>query len=235
MTSGRKLRITGERLRGDNKWSCFHKELPISSYYDANQISAKFEGGILYVKHPKKNISPANTVQEKNANSTAETAEPQKPTSEKSQDQKSWQDQVVGGVLSKAKLDERTSAGRKINETVNPTATETSIKVPQKSLEDEKSDHGLIKAEEVTKRREKHENDSHLVHNAKKVNEEANAFASGSGKTESLANHKQVLGVSVPEMDPRKSANFVLAAGVLALLLGLYVGSAMRSQQESKN
>ncbi|CAI0452392.1 unnamed protein product [Linum tenue] len=54
VTSARQLRIVGERpLGNNNKWSRFKKEIPIGSNYDTNEINARFDKGILYVKHPK--------------------------------------------------------------------------------------------------------------------------------------------------------------------------------------
>ncbi|CAI0397404.1 unnamed protein product [Linum tenue] len=56
VTSSRQLRIMGERPMGNNnnnKWSRFKKEIPIGSNYDTNEINARFDKGILYVKHPK--------------------------------------------------------------------------------------------------------------------------------------------------------------------------------------
>ncbi|CAN0923342.1 Inactive protein RESTRICTED TEV MOVEMENT 2 [Linum grandiflorum] len=54
VTSSRQLRITGERPSGNNnKWSRFKKEMPIGSNYEANEIGARFDKGVLYVKHPK--------------------------------------------------------------------------------------------------------------------------------------------------------------------------------------
>ncbi|KAJ7001697.1 hypothetical protein NC653_011951 [Populus alba x Populus x berolinensis] len=58
-TGDRKLKITGKSRQGDNILIRFNKELTVSSDYDLDQIRAKFEGGVLYIKHPKKNISPA--------------------------------------------------------------------------------------------------------------------------------------------------------------------------------
>ncbi|XP_062172383.1 inactive protein RESTRICTED TEV MOVEMENT 2-like [Alnus glutinosa] len=53
VTSNRSLKITGERSLGNNKWRRFQKEFPVPSNVDPNSITAKFEGGMLYVKHPK--------------------------------------------------------------------------------------------------------------------------------------------------------------------------------------
>ncbi|KAL5576038.1 hypothetical protein UlMin_017737 [Ulmus minor] len=59
ITSSRSLKINGERPIGGTKWRRFSKEFPITSDWDTSQISAKFEGGILYVKVPKKEAPPS--------------------------------------------------------------------------------------------------------------------------------------------------------------------------------
>ncbi|KAK3205517.1 hypothetical protein Dsin_019563 [Dipteronia sinensis] len=53
VTTLRNLRVSGERVLGNNKWSRFSLEFPIPANYDTNEITAKFEGGSLYIKHPK--------------------------------------------------------------------------------------------------------------------------------------------------------------------------------------
>ncbi|XP_074289748.1 uncharacterized protein LOC141615097 [Silene latifolia] len=58
LTISRMLKITGERPLGDNKYRRFHKEFRIPSNCDTKEISAKFEGGILYIRQPKI-ITPA--------------------------------------------------------------------------------------------------------------------------------------------------------------------------------
>jgi len=88
-TGDRKLKITGKSSQRNNKLIRFNKELTVPSDYNLDQIRAKFEGGVLYIKHPKKNISPAMPVHENNASSTAE---PQKPANEKPEDGTSGQD-----------------------------------------------------------------------------------------------------------------------------------------------
>jgi HSP20 family molecular chaperone IbpA len=88
-TGDRKLKITGKSSQRNNKLIRFNKELTVPSVYNLDQIRAKFEGGVLYIKHPKKNISPAMPVHENNASSTAE---PQKPANEKPEDGTSGQD-----------------------------------------------------------------------------------------------------------------------------------------------
>ncbi|KAK0605229.1 hypothetical protein LWI29_024368 [Acer saccharum] len=53
VTTLRNLRVSGERALGNNKWSRFSLEFPIPANYDTNEITAKFEGSSLYIKHPK--------------------------------------------------------------------------------------------------------------------------------------------------------------------------------------
>ncbi|KZV30573.1 hypothetical protein F511_05723 [Dorcoceras hygrometricum] len=47
------LRVSGTRPIGDNKSSSFVKDYPVSPNCDTNNITAKFEGGILYIRQPK--------------------------------------------------------------------------------------------------------------------------------------------------------------------------------------
>ncbi|TQD85524.1 hypothetical protein C1H46_028936 [Malus baccata] len=59
VTSSRNIRVFGERALGhDNKWQRFRREFPIPVNCDTNDITARFENGILYVKLPK-TIAPA--------------------------------------------------------------------------------------------------------------------------------------------------------------------------------
>ncbi|KAF2300015.1 hypothetical protein GH714_006739 [Hevea brasiliensis] len=96
VTSARNLRIFGERPLADNISNRFRKELSIASNYDSNQITAKFEGGILKIKHPK--INKQGTTPQENA-SAAGTPELQK----------SGRDQAAQQVPSKIKIDKETS------------------------------------------------------------------------------------------------------------------------------
>lgn len=58
MTSTPALRINGERQIFENKRRRFAREFSIPSYCDTNEVSAKFEGGVLTIKFPKL-ITPA--------------------------------------------------------------------------------------------------------------------------------------------------------------------------------
>ncbi|KAF9684617.1 hypothetical protein SADUNF_Sadunf04G0137100 [Salix dunnii] len=80
VTSMRVLKISGERQLSDNRWSTFRKEIPISSYYNTNEIGARFDDGILYVKHPKV-IVLETPVEEKLANDQKPAQEKAKPPS----------------------------------------------------------------------------------------------------------------------------------------------------------
>ncbi|XP_021720615.1 pollen-specific leucine-rich repeat extensin-like protein 1 [Chenopodium quinoa] len=58
LTTSRVLKISGERQIGDNRWRRFHKEFQVPTNCDTKEITAKFEGGILYIRQPKI-ITPA--------------------------------------------------------------------------------------------------------------------------------------------------------------------------------
>ncbi|KAI4382196.1 hypothetical protein MLD38_008191 [Melastoma candidum] len=79
ITSVGNLRVTGERQVRDNRWSRFRKEMPIKPNYDSNKITAKYENGILYVKHLKTN-APVPTEPRKDAKPAAEPSQPPKVT-----------------------------------------------------------------------------------------------------------------------------------------------------------
>lgn len=65
VTSTRVLRVSGERQMNEKKWRRFCKEFSIPPHFDTNNIGAKFEAGILYIKLPKlinqQNIVPTPT------------------------------------------------------------------------------------------------------------------------------------------------------------------------------
>ncbi|KAK7300351.1 hypothetical protein RJT34_11195 [Clitoria ternatea] len=58
VTSTPVLRINGQRQVAENTWRRFAKEFSIPPYCDTNEVSAKFERGILTIKFPKL-ITPA--------------------------------------------------------------------------------------------------------------------------------------------------------------------------------
>ncbi|KAJ6386246.1 hypothetical protein OIU77_029254 [Salix suchowensis] len=126
----------------------------------------------------------------------------------------------------------------KINGVENATVTEANnIHVPPKTSEDQKSGLGLAEPEKNTSTGgQKHENEDYSVQNATKMQqEEETAAVSGVSKVK-LAHHKQGFGGLVAEMkEPRKSTLFVVVAGLLVLLLAIYVQNAIRSNGEAEN
>ncbi|KAL9391117.1 hypothetical protein Peur_015037 [Populus x canadensis] len=85
VTSSRVLRISGERQLSGNRWSTFRKEIPISTNYDTNEIAARFEKGILYVKQPKIIVPDAPRPQEQARSPVEASTYDQKPAQEKAQ------------------------------------------------------------------------------------------------------------------------------------------------------
>ncbi|KAI4386164.1 hypothetical protein MLD38_004122 [Melastoma candidum] len=79
ITSAGNLMVTGERQVGDNRWSRFRKEMPIKPNYDSNKISAKYENGILFVKHMKKITTLAKEPRQ-DVKPAAESSRPPKVT-----------------------------------------------------------------------------------------------------------------------------------------------------------
>ncbi|ESQ42122.1 hypothetical protein EUTSA_v10014544mg [Eutrema salsugineum] len=53
VTATRKLRLTGERPTGGNKWIRFHQEIPVPLTADIDSVSAMFKDNKLYIRHPK--------------------------------------------------------------------------------------------------------------------------------------------------------------------------------------
>ncbi|KAF8087876.1 hypothetical protein N665_0564s0011 [Sinapis alba] len=53
VSSTRKLRLTGERPTGGNKWIRFHQEIPVPLTLDIDSVSATFKFNKLYIRHPK--------------------------------------------------------------------------------------------------------------------------------------------------------------------------------------
>ncbi|XP_011005907.1 PREDICTED: inactive protein RESTRICTED TEV MOVEMENT 2-like [Populus euphratica] len=85
VTSSRILRVSGERQLSGNRWSTFGKEIPISTNYDTNEIAARFEKGILHVKHPKIIVADAPKPREQARSPVEASTYDQKPAQEKTQ------------------------------------------------------------------------------------------------------------------------------------------------------
>ncbi|KAL3580962.1 hypothetical protein D5086_018797 [Populus alba] len=115
--------------------------------YDLNQVRARFEGGVLYIKHPKKITIPTKPVQENNADPSVE---PQKPANEKPEDQNSGQDPAAQEVPPKTEVEGQTRGD--IDGKTNATSTEANLK-------DQKSDYILPEEGKATGTSEKNETD----------------------------------------------------------------------------
>ncbi|XP_027368546.1 inactive protein RESTRICTED TEV MOVEMENT 2-like [Abrus precatorius] len=82
VTSTPVLRINGERRIIENTWRRFAKEFSIPSHCDNNEVSAKYERGILTIKFPKL-ISPVKPLPQEATNTPQkETPMPQRPNAE---------------------------------------------------------------------------------------------------------------------------------------------------------
>ncbi|XP_057535026.1 inactive protein RESTRICTED TEV MOVEMENT 2-like [Amaranthus tricolor] len=89
LTTSGILRVTGERPIGDNKRKRFRMEFPVSSNINTKEMTAKFEGGKLYIRQPKL-ITPAATEQQQEEKPAMEAPKPQQqelqPASQPQQD-----------------------------------------------------------------------------------------------------------------------------------------------------
>ncbi|XP_040990956.1 uncharacterized protein LOC121238181 [Juglans microcarpa x Juglans regia] len=79
LTSNRTLRISGERPLGDQKYRRFRKEISVPSNAETTEITAEFEKGILYVRHPKviSQHKPKSEPQDQKADAHEEQAAPE--------------------------------------------------------------------------------------------------------------------------------------------------------------
>lgn len=82
ITSSGNIRVMGKRHVGDNKWSRFHKEVPIPSNHDTNRVTAKFENGTLFVNLPKVIVPAQPPPLEEAEKPTPEIPKPSKPRTE---------------------------------------------------------------------------------------------------------------------------------------------------------
>lgn len=103
VSSSRVLRISGERQLSDNRWSCFLEEIPLSSNYNQKEISASYDKGILYVKHPKLIVQDDAELQENEQPPVESSTLDGKPPQEKAQQPtKMDKDKAAKGLVSGA-------------------------------------------------------------------------------------------------------------------------------------
>ncbi|GER40680.1 heat shock family protein [Striga asiatica] len=90
LTKSGLLKISGTRATGENKWSSFQKDFPVSANCDTTKITAKFEDGILYVRQPKLIVPDDNNKEEKKDSPSKSPHEPpeQKTTPNESTENK---------------------------------------------------------------------------------------------------------------------------------------------------
>ncbi|KAL9458493.1 hypothetical protein AB3S75_007370 [Citrus x aurantiifolia] len=260
VTTSKKMRISGERPLGNNKWSSFRTEFPISSNYDFNEISAKFEGGKLFIKHPKI-ITPADHQQEEKpqAQAVTEAPKPQKPESDYSEaHQKREQDQQAAtatqqvisppsaagtnGPEKSGKVDrprKSTIAEKQSSRKANNNEEAKAASVEAKPTATQKNKHLAEEVKSTSGAREAVEKDKKVVDYDAAASAEAGKEAAGSlneraskYRTEDL---KQALGGLVMELkQPRKIMNFTVAI-LLVLVVYIYAKNAIGYIGKSKN
>ncbi|KAL3580964.1 hypothetical protein D5086_018799 [Populus alba] len=103
VSSSRVLRISGERQLSDNRWSCFLEKIPLSSNHNQKEISASYDKGILYVKHPKLIVQDDAELQENEQPPVESSTLDGKPPQEKAlQPTKMDKDKAAKGLVSGA-------------------------------------------------------------------------------------------------------------------------------------
>ncbi|KAJ8439367.1 hypothetical protein Cgig2_022504 [Carnegiea gigantea] len=113
LTPSRILKITGERPIGENKWRRFQKQVPVPSNCDTREISAQFEGGILYIRQPKI-ITPAIPAQEQPEDKGKAAQEVPKPQPQPYQPER---DQVPPGSYEENKSEKKEDTMARNDET----------------------------------------------------------------------------------------------------------------------
>ncbi|KAL9228642.1 hypothetical protein vseg_004197 [Gypsophila vaccaria] len=79
LTISRVLKISGERPIGDNRYRRFQKEFRVPPNCDTKEITAKFEGGILYIRQPKLITPDAATPAQQPQKAPTQAPRPQQP------------------------------------------------------------------------------------------------------------------------------------------------------------
>lgn len=214
VTTNRKLRVSGERPLNNNKWSQFKVEVPIPSNSDVNEISAKFEGGSLYVKHPKIITAEDNKqqrIEQQKERATLQDALSKPQTPEEAKMQK---------VASKQKAaDERASAQQ----------------VPPKTGEEKQQSEKVNgDSEAKTKNSEKSEDDktSGLTTETDKSIGKASLMRDKPG----VGGFNQVVSRFLNDTtQPRKFLINLVVTSVLVLVVAMYIRNAIRSTGKSDN
>lgn len=142
LTTSKILRISGSRLAEGNKWRRFQKEFPVTPGRDPSRISAKFEGGFLYVKVPMLIPTPGKKEENKQDNKRSQvTTSPEKvPADQQPADRKDSDKEQPTDDKSARKNDPSAIAKEEPEEKkVEPADSE---KKDKKSPEDKRSNAG---------------------------------------------------------------------------------------------
>lgn len=223
VTSKGVLRINCERQGIENIWHRFGKEFPIPPYCETNDVSAKFERGVLSIMFPKL-ITPANKPQEQEpiTNPPQESSMPQQPSDEP---KAPTQAQVVD--------DQQESSPKKeepINDEKENNKIEEKVENDQKKV---RTNDELLETKEVIKTAEgKGKRQGKMTQRLKTRILDFNI--SLRSKDDKDVNQ---LGFGFGDTRPKKGKLLVnmIVASLLVLVLGVYVKNALWSSQgESK-
>jgi len=130
------LRINGERQILENKRRRFSREFSIPPYCDTNDVSAKFEGGVLTIKFPKlitlaraqPQIAPISQkekeqAQEDHAEKQESVQKEKEPTSDEKEEKK-----TEGAEENEEKSDEKEKGEKKEEEEVSKEIAEKKVR-----------------------------------------------------------------------------------------------------------
>ncbi|OMO71129.1 hypothetical protein CCACVL1_18433 [Corchorus capsularis] len=214
VTTAGKLRISGQRPIGDNKFARFWKEIPIPSNRDQNKIRANFKGGMLHIKHPKLIVPAENQDEEEEAKQSAQVY--QKPADASLPQKQSEQ------APPKAAMEKETGHEKKADEDVS-----TNNKASATNESDEK---GMEKEEKGSSDQQGKATSQKMDDSAENENIESKKVDYGVNKYYQLGmNYKQIVEGLVKELkNPRKLVNSVLAV-LLVVVLAVYLRNAIRS------
>ncbi|KAL5830697.1 hypothetical protein ACOSQ3_016115 [Xanthoceras sorbifolium] len=224
VTTLRNLRISGERPLGNNKWSHFRMEFPIPANNDINEISAKFEGGSLYIKHPKvittEDIPKPQREREESKTGEGEEKKatlekvPSKPKTEGEEEAKMQE------VASRASMEKQKSGEEKENAQQVPPKTSSEEKQPT-----EKEANGDAKSTLEKKSEDLAGQDEKISAETTEMDKTLGQAGIVSGKDKSEVEG----GGSAMEMkQPSKLLNLIVAI-LLILVIGIYARNAIRS------
>lgn len=224
VTSAKKLRISGEQPRTAGAGGSrrrFEMEFPIPPNCDVNAISANFVQGILYVKLPKKAVTPAVPVPV----TTKEEKAPKQPTPEESSATAapavapSQQKKELISDSGKEDVSKKSAEGRDVeSKKINGAGDEA----PKTTLEKEKDIKGLVDEE---KKSVSQESDGKLAELAAKADGRGKTVSAREGETERGKDGRKVSRLEALAMvvkEPKRLINLVVGL-LVAVVFALYV------------